>query len=344
GLSFSKIVELMAKKNNANIIYLRIPSVSITAKKLLRPILRPLIKWSVLYAEFVKTIVFRRMVRRNTRGAGARKLLFQNSGRPQLKTIVPVMEEAGRDPGNDILFLVSKGSRNIENCEHGKIRQKNPDDYLSGDVIRRIRNVDRELRKTWKTLNKSSELWSIECRGVPLWDIFGEVVEHLWFNAFEPIAKFMVIAEKILSTEKPDCLIFTDPYEIFGRCLLLSANFKRIPSLQIQYAVLGGMDYRRNDVDKIAVSGEYFKEEILRTDPSAEEKIEVTGQPRYDVFKNCKTTLEELYSRYDLDPGKKVVLFASTCWSEAQAGSRHDPYVFYAYHFWLRSIYTALNR
>jgi CDP-glycerol glycerophosphotransferase (TagB/SpsB family) len=103
-------------------------------------------------------------------------------------------------------------------------------------------------------------------------------------------------------------------------------------------------DYTEGGSDNFAVTGDYFKDVLLKKYPDYIDRIFVTGQPRYDIFATEKINSLEIRRRLNLELDKKIILFASTHFQDSNVRIDSAPLAFSQYYLWLKEIYTALDK
>ncbi|MFC1589926.1 CDP-glycerol glycerophosphotransferase family protein [Candidatus Omnitrophota bacterium] len=344
-LWFSKILESLARQHNIRIVYASGPNIYEGSRKIAKAIVRPLLRGAVLRSKIINAELLRLSKKDKQGSAPRKKILFLRSTINRLKSILPVMRIMVRSGENKVILMSSGASGVGKNEIEESLQSVSADDHLSFRMIREIRKVDTKCRISWKRIkDNGSVLENITYQGISIWEFLEPVVEHLFFNAFNPISKYVVLAQSIVKKEKPDVFVYADEGNIFSKYLTLFARNNKIPVVRVQYALLDITDFAKLECDAFAVSNVISKELVLQYNPASEERVVITGQPRYDVITTRNADRSEFCKKQGLDPDKKILLFASTYYSNISFYDNVDPWSFQRYYYKLCDIYSALDK
>ena len=343
---FSIIFDSFAGQYGIEIVKMTDPRFEMKFKKSVKAMVRFAGRWAALWIKIIKA--WSAGCSKNTVSPSTpkRRFLFLNTTPTMLRTFLPVMRNIAGNAQNEISLIMFSEGRSMKRLKEEKIAYHTVDDYLNLRLVPKIHSAEKRLKNAWQHIQKNrSEIETITYKGVSLWQFIEPHIEYILFNACDPIAEYIVLIRHILEKERPDVIAFTDECDVIIKMLTHLAADLGIPVLKIQYALLEPFDLLKIEADKVAVTGSFFKDQLARSQVMPEEKLAVTGQPRYDTFyKNVPVNRKELCAKYSIDPDKKTALFASTYFYYASYGEDVDPWAFQQYYRWLRAIYTALSR
>jgi len=151
------------------------------------------------------------------------------------------------------------------------------------------------------------------------------VLSFYFCSFFERIVKIIEMARKVVEEEKPDLLLISDEYGVFGRALVVAGKLNKVPTLAIQHGNIGlGCMYPKSSIsahgsvktpycpipDKTAVYGQYHYDLLTKMSAYPPSSIVVTGEPRYDILAVADRVFrrEKFCGRLNLDPEGKIVL------------------------------------
>jgi len=151
--------------------------------------------------------------------------------------------------------------------------------------------------------------------------------EHVLFNNRFFCTKFLesiprmvetlVAVDKFLEGVSVSCVIVGTTEDMLSRILTIVAAQKGIPSICLQHgAIMDEEGFMPVFASKMAVYGQYEKEWYIKKGVS-EDRIAITGHPRYDdIFSQGHMSKMAFQEKYDLDPQKKWVLFATQAYND----------------------------
>lgn len=188
-----------------------------------------------------------------------------------------------------------------------------------------------QVRRIWKRIARSKELRSsLSYDGVACWDLVGpQLTGFLGAHLFDALLT-LEIALSAMEREKPEALIVDSRMSRYGRAFIHAARCAEVPAIAVEHSFFlpdnvwdfltaGDVrEARRNPAlacplpDKILVYGPRDKE-LLIQQHFPEERIEVTGAPRWDSLPALTRALDKvaLCRSYGLDPGRPIVLLAT---------------------------------
>lgn len=225
--------------------------------------------------------------------------------------ILPVIRELQRRGNFRALVLDRRFSTGRSKLQEAQIPYRILEGYEDRTTRRHVRKAARDFRGRWDLLRRDPVVAaSFRWRNLPLWGVVKRRLRDNFFVGFPELVQIIETAKRAFIMERPEAVVVTDERSPFQRAFVEAANFLRIPTLNIQNAII--VEYPLGSpisTRKMAVDGEYFKEVLVKMG-NAPSKIIVTGQPRFDplVRGDRRFQREEIIERLGLDPRKKVVV------------------------------------
>lgn len=343
---FSKILKELAEKDKLEFhCFLREKKLLLILKEGLKSFLRPIVRELVFYIKIVKASTRRLVIKKENVKNEKNKLLFLNSTLAQLRGVLPIIKIFKIDFRNIIEVILPKTSRSLRILRKENINYRVAEDFLDCSFIYSIKAVLKQNRENWLlTESKNSYLEKLQYENVSVWKFFKPVFLYLLFNPFRTVFEDIKLATYILDKGSPKIVVYSDEIDLFSRALLLLAKRKQIPTLRIQYGEVGSFatDWFYCLADRIAVSGEKIKENLVRLGISPE-RITIVGQSRFDDFSKMQFDKNKIIEKFKLVKDKKIILFASTYYSNNIAGCFGSFLTPQEYTLWLREVYSALR-
>lgn len=224
--------------------------------------------------------------------------------------ILPVMRELQRRDEYRVLVLDRRFSTGRSKVQEAEIPHRLLEGYEDRVVRRHVRRAARVFRRRWALLRRDKmAMASFRWRNLPLWDVVRRRLRDNFFVGFPELVQIVETARSAFAAERPEIVVVTDERPSFQRAFVEAANSLRIPTLNIQNALI--VEYPLGSpisTRKMAVDGDYFKEVLVKmgNDP---QKIIVTGQPRFDPLVRADRRFQRatIMRCLGLDPRKKVV-------------------------------------
>ncbi|HZY31120.1 MAG TPA: CDP-glycerol glycerophosphotransferase family protein [Candidatus Methylomirabilis sp.] len=225
--------------------------------------------------------------------------------------ILPVIHELQRRDEYRVLVLDRRFSTGRPKLQEARIPHRLLEGYEGRTVRRQVRRAARVFRRRWALLRRDKvAMASFRWRNLPLWDAVRRRLQDNFFVGFPELVQIIETARRAFIVERPEIVVVTDERPPFQRAFVEAAHSLRIPTLNIQNAVI--FEYPLGSpisTRRMAVDGEYFKEVLVKMG-NDHRKIIVTGQPRFDplVRGDRRFQREAIMSRLGLDPRKKVIV------------------------------------
>lgn len=256
-----------------------------------------------------------------------------------------LMSELKKGDENNILFLytpptISFGLRKL----YKRIMQDNGiiimpwEYYLDKRINKIISNEARGLKRKWRELkNNHSFKQSLIYKSINLWEILKDEFRFMFLFQFPCSIKFIELSKKIIDTEKINIIVLAcENCPPINRAFTVAGNLKGIPIWAIQHGIIlpyfdeSIADYgwttdelRCNSSkysvlpSKICVYGDYTKNTLIELG-YPQDRIVVTGQPRYDLLINAVYDKEKIIKELGLDPNRKVVLLMTQAFPQIE--------------------------
>jgi len=229
--------------------------------------------------------------------------------------MIPIVQELANSTPFDILVISDQKLPSIidtlpANCIFNINR-----DYLDKSVNNDIKKINTELKKIFQFLIANNFLNKV----IPehekyLLKEFRFLFKRIFYLHLPRIVDHAVISANILNKIKPKCIITPDSSDPKSRAFTLVGNRLDIPSLSIQFGLVGeeAVEWRFLSTDFVAVWGESSRRAILKQ-KVPDTKIEITGSPRYDFLNYRNNERKNIYkSRFKIKDKQCVILLAST--------------------------------
>lgn len=279
-----------------------------------------------------------------------RKILFASSLREQVVTdpisgekrmedsvLGSVVSELGKDEANEIVFLrESIGSFRLrlpKDVYHGRVLYKSREAYLTPKICKAVSVETRLLREKWSQLRNDNSFMELSIyKGVNLWNIARDELERTFLLALQNIVKYIELSKEIMKVEHPDIMVIANELSPLNKALVVACNLRGTPVLAVQHGVIIAVkdvliyypsihedlnekpSKRFTFPQKFAVYGECTKEVLVKEiGYPFEERIVITGQPKYDVLAKAGEIFdrERFCADWDINPDKKIVLIGS---------------------------------
>ncbi|MFC1577313.1 CDP-glycerol glycerophosphotransferase family protein, partial [Candidatus Omnitrophota bacterium] len=338
---FSRIFETIARSNNIEVSFLSGPGWRHKIRRSYRLYVWPVLRGAISWARIMRSAASIGPSRAPEKG----RTVFLTTSRWQSKLILPVLKalRERRKDGFSVIF-------SMKNPEMAEVKRRGLScrffrEYLNLDVFRRIRRTQALHKRLWRTVTgDEGSLKAVQYKNINIWDFIKPVLEYLLFNPVNPASWSVELAREAFDRERPGMVVYSDFIDIFSRYMILLARDNKILILMIQYGVTGpgGGSWKFCLADKIAVSGEYFKNVFEKIGFLPEQSI-ITGQPRFDGLIKGKFSISGMRAGLGLPNGKRIILFTSTVYSKSHPSENEGMLTKKEYQIWLREIYRACN-
>ncbi len=202
--------------------------------------------------------------------------------------------------------------------------------YLTLDILRTAFRASRRFKKEWDRLKNNREfIDSLNYKGMPLFDSLKDYLAMLFEQRTFSQVLLIELMEKAIKIEKPHLILVAGENLSVGKAAVIVGKWKGVPTLAIQHGTINmhlpEYLHTKDEVsdkidpeycplpDKIAVYGPWTKRLLIQDCNYPEDRVVVTGQPRYDVLTKADKIFskEEFCQRYGLDLNKKIALICT---------------------------------
>jgi glycosyltransferase involved in cell wall biosynthesis len=229
---------------------------------------------------------------------------------------------------------ISKWKILVDKLRNWYIPQRPLELYWCLDVWRTERAAAKYFRDVWRSVRNDSEFRVICARtSASACHLMESQLEYYFLVAFPRAARYIHMAKRMIEKEKPDLILMLNEYGLFERATVITAKQLGVPTVAVQHGVIHlkhrGYMHGRDEIspdggpespycpipDQTAVYGPFYKHLLTRLSAYPEDRVVVTGQPRYDRIAH----MERLYSRerflqeHGIDPEHKVILWTTQC-------------------------------
>ncbi|MFW9973450.1 MAG: CDP-glycerol glycerophosphotransferase family protein [Candidatus Odinarchaeota archaeon] len=162
---------------------------------------------------------------------------------------------------------------------------------------------------------RDSNFWEgIKYREVKIGKLIGEIFVYFTGTRLLSAVKFIEMANWLFRKENVKFVVTPEERTLPNRAICAAASFKNIPTLLIQRGLYGNHCLYRFPllVDKVALEGEWVKQVLIKMGQDIS-KLEVTGQPAYDLLKEEYTKIDKtaIRSKFNIDTNNIIVLYTS---------------------------------
>jgi len=229
------------------------------------------------------------------------------------KHIDLVIEELKGRKGYRVMFLSDTP------CISGRLVRKGIpqvyiSEYLDERIRLKIRDYSIDLKAIWQELKKDEKFkGQFVFKGISLWDILEERFEFLFLEYFPAVAVRIELTKKIISRERVKLVVVSNDVNTFQKTIVSAANASGVKTLVIQHgAMTHSLSFVPMTADRIAVWGEFNKRFMIKAG-EAEEKVVITGCPRFDKYFNIDTLRlkVDFYRQLGFDNGSGIFVLVA---------------------------------
>lgn len=245
-----------------------------------------------------------------------KKVLVVTGGFTPIVTLIPVIKEIKRDNKVQIVVLVVRTEKPIEGEKKFTINDipyKTLGDYTN---IRRWENNWRKIsfnRFCYKKVRESIEKGSL-LEILPFYKWQERKLSLYLSRRILEIRDYLEILEdEIFKREKPDFVLVVNDRCWSHRTTIELGKARQIPTLGIQDSISADIPQCHIiSADKLAIFGNYMKEILLKKG-LPEDRLVITGDPRYDFITQIpdKFKRDEVYQQLNIDIQKRIIVFAA---------------------------------
>jgi len=244
----------------------------------------------------------------------------------------PVIRELKKDKNNEMVLVDTDPFPIFRFGFLFEKKYKHIEGYLNNEIKKKISQEAKKNSIKWKQLKRDkSFLESLTYKNIPLFELVEDKFSELFYRKFIEAVKYIEMMLQVVKKEKPDVIVIVDEYGLYGRAAITVGKIKNIPTLAIQHGALTPNDlgwlHSPDEIssgnlinpeycpipDKTAVSGEYYKNILTQLGSYPEDRVIITGQPKYDILAHANNFFEKrkIYDRFNIEHKKKLAVLAT---------------------------------
>lgn len=222
------------------------------------------------------------------------------------KTFLPVLRQLNRP------YLVLASDPDVcQFLREHKVAYRRLGHFVTLANWRRYRSYNRQVRRQQQTLVTGGDR-EIRYENIALLPFLRADLSRLFRHHLARLHLYTDVYLELFEYSRPGHVVVADDTTTQGRIAVLAAQLLRIPTLNIQHGAIADVQhYRYAIADRIAVWGEHDRDLLLRNDVP-EEKIVITGQPRFDDLGRRTHDTAELRLQFGVPASHRVLLWATT--------------------------------
>ncbi len=220
------------------------------------------------------------------RGVGRHTLAIISVNPKQSDTVVELASSAHRFPNLDVLILHTDSRTKAYLISRGIPSRSLYGENILATETKALR-IWNSLRREWNRLSKDADLFEgLDYHGVrlsrPLHQIFRCVMRRDLYYA----SREFCAMERVVKRLEPSALLVTNEREASGKSWVASARKHGLHTFACQRGVIADHpEVGPISVDRMFVNGDFYKEILVKRGVE-ETEIEVTGNPRFDPFRD----------------------------------------------------------
>lgn len=222
------------------------------------------------------------------------------------KTFLPVLRQLNRP----YLVLASDPDA-CQFLRRQQVAYRRLGHFVSPANWRRYRSYNRQVRRQQRAL-VADIAQEIRYENIALLPFLRTDLSRLLRHHLARLRLYTDVYLELFQHSRPSHVVVADDTTTQGRIAVLAAQSLGIPTLNIQHGAIADVQhYRYAIADRIAVWGEHDRDLLLRSG-LPEEKIVITGQPRFDDLGREAIDTAELRFRFGVPASHKILLWATT--------------------------------
>ncbi len=202
--------------------------------------------------------------------------------------------------------------------------------YFTWRTFVQFLRARQHFSKIWAELKKNQS-GDFKFGEIDVFETFKSDFEYYYRFLLPLMVEYLELSIQLLEREQPDVILMKNEYSEFERALQFAAHFEKIPVIALQHGVIHknhpGYQYNKSAISQdgsarfpyaptptiTTVFGPYFKHILTEESAYPASRVEVTGQPRYDIlhFANRIYNKQKFCEQFGINPNKKIVLIAT---------------------------------
>ncbi len=178
---------------------------------------------------------------------------------------------------------------------------------------KKAKSIHKETAKKIKFIVKDNNFTSFKFKDKNVSNDLAKILRLVFLHRKrdEELIEYIELNKKIFERAKPKIVILFDNGTGLGRSAALSARKYNIPSICIQHgSIVMNPISTELTADVFAATGKIDKEYLVNM-KADEDKIHVTGQPRFDTITKRSYNSKKIFESLDIDSESKIVTLAT---------------------------------
>jgi hypothetical protein len=207
---------------------------------------------------------------------------------------------------------LAEGLKTVKALKKRNVISSLYEDYISYLDVFQILGKARKFLNSWLgALDSMRDSGRFEYRGVNIFPMVSDELDKVIRKAAYNTPGRLLALERINKKSRIGALLVATDFHPVSREAVLFCRENEIPSLQVIHGLVSmPIQFIPVTADKTLVWGEYMRDWFVRYGTPAE-RIEITGQPRYDVFSDLEGRREGIRKELGIPAGSQVVMYAS---------------------------------
>lgn len=176
----------------------------------------------------------------------------------------------------------------------------------------------KSLNKWKKIIEKTRSEEIFFYNGISIWPLFKGKIHEIIFSDFKKLINTIILIHRILNKKKYKIIILSNDVTQRSMILAIIASKIGVPTLVIQHGLTGyPVAFFPSFSQKFATWGKISKEWLI-SHGMKNDKIIITGCPRFDVYSNLnqneqlkKLIKNSIFKKFRIQEEKKLFVFAS---------------------------------
>jgi hypothetical protein len=208
-----------------------------------------------------------------------------------------------------------------------KLMEKKKDDikwkplefYLNLKILRNTSSLWIHYIKKWRKFKSEDgfkELFDVE--NINFYPEVEDVFKKFFYYNLFNILLQIELLKNAINLENIDLTLTYCDHCVFGRSTIIAGNQKSIPTISLQTSLMSpnGREYIYTSEEigsfpvpnLMALSGDYYKDLLIKESSYPHDKLTVVGQPRYDFLYNEGYSKKNFCFKNGIDCNKKLIL------------------------------------
>ncbi|MFH1282279.1 MAG: CDP-glycerol glycerophosphotransferase family protein [bacterium] len=226
--------------------------------------------------------------------------------------VIPVINEIDQHSEYTPVVIERRFSAACRKLNLSGIKYLSLAGFANYGLVKKYKKLKKEFDDTWERLRDAPNQEDISILGVNVWGEFIKYLDSIRDTVYELIL-INLMSTEFFNQENIHCLLITDDCSPFQRMLIESARKLGVKTMNIQNSFISGLkDLEPIYADFVACDGNKSKS-ILMRHGAGEERIFVTGQPRFDFIQGKDQLYDrsEILNKLSINKNKKVITIAT---------------------------------